>query len=54
MVVDPLKSLMKRPIDGLINSGIDCVTFLTQFNNSGAKRKRKQLESSQLLIIFLA
>lgn len=55
MVVDPLKSLMKDQYDGLINSGIDCVTFLnSSLTTLERKEREKQLESSQLLIIFLS
>jgi superfamily II DNA helicase RecQ len=55
MVVDPLKSLMKDQYDGLINSGIDCVTYLNSSLNAEERKEReKQLESSQLLFIFLS
>lgn len=55
MVIDPLKSLMKDQYDGLINSGIDCITYLNSSLNSEERKEReKELESSQLLIIFLS
>lgn len=55
MVIDPLKSLMKDQYDGLVNSGIDCCAFINSTLNSEGKRIReKQLESSQLLFVFLS
>lgn len=55
MVIDPLKSLMKDQYDGLINSGIDYCAFINSTLNSSEKKEREnQLESSQLLIVFLS
>lgn len=55
MVIDPLKSLMKDQFDGLVNSGIDCCAFINSTLSSAEKRFReKQLESSQLLFVFLS
>lgn len=55
MVVDPLKSLMKDQYDGLINSGIDCCAFINSNLTPKEKKKREnQLESSQLLFVFLS
>ena len=55
MVIDPLKSLMKDQYDGLINSGIDCCAFINSTLNSEEKKIReRQLESSQLLFVFLS
>jgi superfamily II DNA helicase RecQ len=55
IVIDPLKALMKDQCDGLINSGIDCVTYLNSSLTAQEKKEReKQLESSQLLFIFLS
>jgi superfamily II DNA helicase RecQ len=55
MVIDPLKSLMKDQYDGLISSGIDCVAFINSSQNTEERKaKEKQLESSQLQLIFLS
>ncbi|WP_051224563.1 DEAD/DEAH box helicase [Flavobacterium tegetincola] len=55
MVIDPLKSLMKDQYDGLISSGIDCVTYLnSSLTTSERKSRERQLESSQVQIIFLS
>jgi superfamily II DNA helicase RecQ len=55
MVIDPLKSLMKDQYDGLINSGIDCCAYINSTLSSKEKKeKEKQLESSQLLFVFLS
>ncbi len=55
MIIDPLRSLMKDQYDGLINSGIDYTAYL---NSTQSPNERgvieKQLESSQLLFIFLS
>lgn len=55
MIIDPLKSLMKDQLDGLINSGIDCAAFINS-SQTGIERKEteRKLESSQLLFIFLS
>jgi superfamily II DNA or RNA helicase len=55
MIIDPLKSLMKDQCDGLLNSGIDCVAYINSSLNSKEKQEReKQLESSQLLFVFMS
>ena len=55
MIVDPLKSLMKDQYDGLINSGIDCATYINSSNSTEERREReRQLESSELLFVFLS
>lgn len=55
LVIDPLKSLMKDQYDGLVNSGIDCTTFINSTLSSEEKKYReRQLESSQLLFVFLS
>ena len=55
IVIDPLKSLMKDQYDGLINSGIDCATYLNSTLTAVERANReKQLESSELLFIFLS
>ena len=55
MVIDPLKSLMKDQYDGLVNSGIDYCAFINStLTSSEKKEKENQLESSQLLFVFLS
>lgn len=55
LVIDPLKSLMQDQYDGLINSGIDCCTFINSTASSIEKKHREtQLESSQLLFAFVS
>lgn len=55
LVIDPLKSLMQDQYDGLINSGIDCCTFINSTASSSEKKYREtQLESSQLLFAFVS
>lgn len=55
MVVDPLKSLMKDQYDGLVNNGIDCCAYInSSLSWNEQKRREKQLESSQLLFVFLS
>lgn len=55
LVIDPLKSLMQDQYDGLINSGIDCCTFINSTTSSSEKKYREtQLESSQLLFAFVS
>lgn len=55
LVIDPLKSLMKDQYDGLINSGIDCCTFINSTATPSEKKQREtQLESSQLLFAFVS
>lgn len=55
MIIDPLKSLMKDQYDGLVNNGIDCAAFINSTLSSQEKiEKEKQLESSQLLFVFLS
>ena len=55
LVIDPLKSLMQDQYDGLINSGIDCCTFINSTATPSEKKQREtQLESSQLLFAFVS
>ena len=55
MVIDPLKSLMKDQYDGLVSSGIDYGAFINStLTSSEKKEKENQLESSQLLFVFLS
>jgi len=55
IIIDPLKSLMEDQYDGLINSGIDCCTFI----NSGLPKAEKdanelKMEQSQVIFTFLS
>ena len=55
LVIDPLKSLMQDQYDGLINSGIDCCTFInSSLKNDEVRYRETQLESSQLLFAFVS
>lgn len=55
IVVDPLKSLMKDQVDGLLRAGIDAVTFINSELSSREKANRaKQLTESKIQIIFLS
>jgi superfamily II DNA helicase RecQ len=55
MIIDPLKSLMKDQFDGLVNNGIDCAAYINSTLSSSEKKiKEKQLESSELLFVFLS
>ena len=55
VIIDPLKSLMEDQYDGLINTGIDCCTFI----NSGLAKEEKdanelKMEQSQVIFTFLS
>lgn len=55
MVIDPLKSLMKDQLDGLVNNGIDCAAYINSSLTPKEKAEiEKKLESSELLITFLS
>lgn len=55
IVIDPLKSLMKDQYDGLLSNGIDCTAYInSSCTPLERKDKEKQLESSQLLFVFLS
>lgn len=55
MIIDPLKSLMKDQYDGLVNSGIDCATYINSSNTTDERKEReRQLEASELLFVFLS
>jgi superfamily II DNA helicase RecQ len=55
LVIDPLRSLMKDQYDGLINNGIDFCTYINSSINSADKKVREtQMESSQLLFVFVS
>lgn len=57
LIVDPLKGLMKDQYDGLLNIGIDCISYIngdiTKNYEEGRKRKLA-LTGSQVQIMFLS
>lgn len=57
LVVDPLKALMKDQYDGLLNTGIDCISYInsdiTQ-NREETIRRQNALTNSQYQIMFLS
>ena len=57
LVVDPLKGLMKDQFDGLLRSGIDCISYInsdvTKDYNEG-RRRELVLTGSQIQIMFLS
>lgn len=53
IVIDPLISLMKDQYDGLINSGIDCCTYINSTVQNKAVRE-EQMEQSKMLFVFLS
>ena len=55
MVIDPLKALMKDQYEGLVKSGIDCCAYInSSLTKVQKEQKENQLESSQLLFVFLS
>lgn len=57
LVVDPLKGLMKDQYDGLLNIGIDCISYINgDINRVFEERKRRELAltGSQVQIMFLS
>ena len=57
LVVDPLKGLMKDQYDGLINTGIDCISFINAditINPEEAHKREQALTGSQIQIMFLS
>ena len=57
LVVDPLKGLMKDQYDGLLNIGIDCISYINSdiTKNYEEGRSREQaLTGSQVQIMFLS
>lgn len=57
LVVDPLKGLMKDQYDGLLNTGIDCISYINSDitkNFKEGRRRELALTGSQVQIIFLS
>lgn len=57
LVVDPLKGLMKDQYDGLINTGIDCISYINSditSNKEEAHKREQALTGSQIQIMFLS
>lgn len=55
LVVDPLKGLMKDQYDGLLKTGIDCISFINSDIIGDERCKREQaLTGSQTQIMFLS
>ncbi len=55
LVVDPLKGLMKDQYDGLLKTGIDCISFINNDIIGEERDEREQaLTSSQTQIMFLS
>lgn len=57
LVVDPLKGLMKDQYDGLLNIGIDCISYInSDITKSFAEGRRRELAltGSQVQIMFLS
>jgi len=57
LVVDPLKGLMKDQYDGLLNTGIDCISYINSDitkNFKEGRRRELALTGSQAQIMFLS
>ena len=57
LVVDPLKGLMKDQYDGLLNIGIDCISYINSDITKNYEEGRKRelaLTGSQVQIVFLS
>lgn len=57
LVVDPLKGLMKDLYDGLLNTGIDCISYINSDitkNFKEGRRRELALTGSQVQIMFLS
>lgn len=57
LVVDPLKGLMKDQYDGLLDTGIDCISYINSditSNKEEAYRREQALTGSQIQIMFLS
>ena len=57
LVVDPLKGLMKDQYDGLLKTGIDCISYINSditSNKEEAHKREQALTGSQIQILFLS
>lgn len=57
LVVDPLKGLMKDQYDGLLNTGVDCISYINSDitkNFKEGRRRELALTGSQVQIMFLS
>jgi len=54
LIVDPLSSLMKDQYDGLVKAGVDCCTCINSSVRNEYELRERQMESSQLLFVFLS
>ena len=57
LVVDPLKGLMKDQYDGLLNIGIDCISYINSDITKNYEEGRKRelaLTGSQVQVMFLS
>lgn len=55
LIVDPLKSLMKNQCDGLLNVGVDCVSYINSDIIEDERLKREQaLTGSQVQMLFVS
>lgn len=57
LVVDPLKGLMKDQYDILLDTGIDCISYINSDitrNKEEANRREQALTGSQIQIMFLS
>lgn len=57
LVVDPLKGLMKDQYDGLLKTGIDCISYINSdvtMYHEEAHRREQALTGSQIQIMFLS
>lgn len=57
LVVDPLKGLMKDQYDGLLKTGIDCISYInSDITKDREERERREnaLTGSQIQIMFLS
>ena len=57
LVVDPLRGLMKDQYDGLLKTGIDCISYINSDitkNREERERRENALTGSQIQIMFLS
>ena len=57
MVVDPLRGLMKDQYDGLLKTGVDCISYInSDITKDREERERREnaLTGSQIQIMFLS